>query len=519
MSKKLFNILSVCILSIGILHGLITIPELSITGDEADHLNYAARFVKGHPEKVRPFDDASTMPISALNMLPRMIEQVISPGLKKNDGGVSDIFFGRYVTLFVSLLTGVFILIWSTEMYGRLAGLFSLFLFVFCPNLSAHSVLVTTDAYSALFTIMSAYFFWRLVQKANYANVFLFALALGLAQIAKQSLTHLFIIYVLLYFILRWKETSLWKRLRQDVPKMAFATLVIVAVINIGFQFQKTGMPLKEYNFRSSFFSGVQRNFSFFGSVPLPLPKPYVQGLDLTKNIDEMGGGRPESSPNIYLLGQQKAGDGFWYYYFVVLFFKTPIPVLIFSFLLFASFGRNHKNFCKNEFISLFIIGYLLIYFDFFYKSQVGIRHIIMVFPLLYVLLGRLLQWFENKILFSVLLLYSVVSFYYYFPNLIAYTNEFVLPKRNAYKFMADSNIDYRQSYFWLQRYLKEHPTVRLATHEPVAGKVIVNVNDYLDLNNEHKFRWLQHFEPVAQIQHSYLLFNVTEKDLKTIRN
>src|SRR5574337_565980 len=104
---------------------------------------------------------------------------------------------------------------------------------------------------------------------------------------------------------------------------------------------------------------------------------------------------------------------------------------------------------------------------------------------------------------------YAIISFYYYFPNLIAYTNELVLPKRNAYKIFADSNIDYRQSNFWLEKYLQEHPDVKSVPRIPQTGKFIIGINQYLDLNNEHKNDWIKNFKPIGQVQHSYLLFSI----------
>ncbi len=71
------------------------------------------------------------MPITALNTLPRIIEQTIHPGLKKNDNGASDIINGRYITLLLSIFIGVYILVWAKELYGEAAATFSLFLFVF----------------------------------------------------------------------------------------------------------------------------------------------------------------------------------------------------------------------------------------------------------------------------------------------------------------------------------------------------------------------------------------------------
>jgi EAL domain-containing protein (putative c-di-GMP-specific phosphodiesterase class I) len=84
---------------------------------------------------------------------------------------------------------------------------------------------------------------------------------------------------------------------------------------------------------------------------------------------------------------------------------------------------------------------------------------------------------------------------------------------------MADSNIDFRQGYFFAKKFLDRHSDVHWAVKKPQAGKFIININEYLDLENKHTYKWLQNFSPVKQVQHSYLLFEITENDLKNIKN
>src|SRR4029079_17177204 len=110
--KKYHKWFVAVLLVVYVINGLLYIPRPSITFDEGDHYNYAVRFVKGHPEKVRPFDDASAMPISALNTLPRVMKQFLQPGFHRNDDGSSDIINGRYVTLLVSTLIGLYVFLW-----------------------------------------------------------------------------------------------------------------------------------------------------------------------------------------------------------------------------------------------------------------------------------------------------------------------------------------------------------------------------------------------------------------------
>lgn len=518
MSKRNYYIIAALLLTVYFINGIIAIPRLSLTFDEQDHYSYAIRVAQMHPEKIYPYDDASTMPVSALNALPRAIEQLFDPTLKRTDGGQHDVFAGRYISLIICSLIGLFILHCSTQLYGKPAGLFSLFLFAFCPNLNGHAILVATDAFSALFTLTSAWYFRQMLLDTRWRNVLLFAVHLGLAQLVKQSLSHLFIIYSILFIVYAFKSTfkESWARV---LLKVVGAIAMVLLVINIGFLFLKTGQSLNQYHFTSAFFQSLQHELSWMGSIPLPVPEPYLSGLDLTKHIDEIGPGRPESSDSAYILGQTKAGAGFWYYYIVALFFKTPIPVLIISILALFR-GQRLKDRVSSSFIFLFVIGWFFIYFSFFYRSQVGIRHILMVFPLLYVLLGSIADWlFRRRVVVIILAAYSVITYYIYYPNLIAYTNEFIIPKKEAYKKLADSNLDYGQSHFLLLDYIKKHPDVRIADSIPGVGKQVLSVNRYLDLDNSHRYQWLRPFRPIGQVAYSYLLFDISEADLTGVKS
>ena len=131
--RKIFshNVLRTLLFAIFLINGLIYIPTQSITGDEGDHYNYAVRFVKGHPEKTKPFDDASTMPLTAVNTIPRIIQQLIYPGLSRSDNGETDIIHGRYFTLLLSVFIGLIVYRWARDLYGNNAALLSLFFFTF----------------------------------------------------------------------------------------------------------------------------------------------------------------------------------------------------------------------------------------------------------------------------------------------------------------------------------------------------------------------------------------------------
>ncbi|HEV8507448.1 MAG TPA: glycosyltransferase family 39 protein, partial [Chitinophagaceae bacterium] len=451
--------------------------------------------------------------------LPRIIQQVVEPGFHREDNGSSDIINGRYITLLISTFIGLYVYLWARNLYGRSADLFSLFLFVFCPNIAAHASLVTTDAYSVLCTIASLYHYWKYSREGSRGQLIFFSIALAIAQLSKQSLTFLYPLFVLL-FLIQLVISREAINVKSLITNFIIIIFVQIMVLNIGFQFKQTGKPLREYAFKSKFFNSVTNRSSFLKDIPLPLPSPYLYGLDYTKNIDEMGTGHRESSPKAYILGQAKEGKGFWYYYFISLLFKTPVPLLIsFILSLFLAFKKEMNSGYLDTLVLLFPVLFFLIYFDFFYNSQVGLRHIIMIFPLIQVFCGNLIKGLPDKKWkgFSVLGLtcYSISTFYYFFPSLLPYTNELITDKKMAYKIVGSANLDYNQASESLTRYLRQNRNVEYAPSVPRAGKFIISTNDLLELTSQNGYDWLRNnFKPTDHLQFTYLIFDISKQDL-----
>lgn len=493
-----------------LINGLIAIPRNSVTYDEMDHWSYGKRILMRKTDKIFPFDDASAMPISGINAIPRAVQQLSNPGLLKTDGGFSDIMNGRYVTLIVCLLTGFFIYTWSKQLFGEKGGILSLFLFVFCPNLNGHAILLTTDAYTALFTISTAYYYWKFIKNSGWKYFLAFSISLAFAQIAKYSMIHLYVFLAIVSIFVLIKRKTIFTGSGRNFARLIVLKVIIIFIINLGFIFNHTGKRLDELKMTSQTFTNLQN--SFIGSIPLPVPEPYIVGLDQTTYMNELGAGNPNVSGANYLLGEKRTATGFWYYYLVVFLFKTPLTALL---LLIAAiiflFVRKKKEGHPNT--MLFLLGLVFYFFfvlGFQNNVQIGIRHVLMVYPLLYVLGGFivLLPFYQKraKLFSSLAIIYSLATYYYFFPNLISYSNELIPIKKDAYKVMADSNLDFGQGWYALEKYLKSHPEVRVIGTKPEQGKFVIGVNDYLDLNGDHKYSWVYDVKPDEQIDHCFLL-------------
>jgi 4-amino-4-deoxy-L-arabinose transferase-like glycosyltransferase len=474
--------------------------------------------LKGDPARTNPEKDNSKMPVSVLNAIPRAVEQIFYKDLSKNDYGVSDTIKGRYITLLFSVLIILLVFTWSRKLYGINAGLFAAFLFVCCPNNMANAVLVTTDTYSVFFLLATMYFLWLFCNSKSNRHFIWFAVMLALSQLVKQSLFHLYILapLCLLVYAVLMKEKIKWAGLFKSI---LITVTISWVVINAGFIFWHMNMRLGDYHFMSSLFQKLQSLLP--GWLPVPLSESFVTGLDQAKYYDQLGGGYVQSSfANVTILDKSSTGGSFWYYYLVSIFFKTPITFFILiGWAKYAWFKKTTcRGFIQNEFFLLAPVVYFLVLMSFFYNTQCGIRHMIFIYPLMFIFSGSLFKYATGKrdqLIILALSLFLLVSVSKYFNNYYPYTNEFIGHKETAYKYVGAGNLNFTQAEYLVDDYLQQHPGIKRAPEQPQSGKFILVIDSYLDIWNTGKYQWLRKLKPVGEVHYSYLLFDVKQKDIE----
>src|SRR5262249_25873784 len=443
---------------------------------------------------------------------------------------------GRYATIALSLVLALYVLKWSYELYGRNGALLSLSLYVFDPNLLAHGQLVTADLPAALLTTMALYHFWHFLMLGGKQRALLSAVTLGLSQLAKYSCVYLYPIFLAIAAIYcrfrpaaeverpgRWHSLA-WSLRHWFIVIVLFAAVSIVT-INLGFDFSGTGTPLSRYTLKDPFFEKLQA-MPIIGNLPLPLPVPYVQGLDLIKFEARMG----QAWGNIYMAGKLRINHhdgtlrGFPGYYFYAAFFKVPIAKqIIFWVALFGYFSRRGQPAARalrrEEVFLLIPILVYWIYFNFFFNTQIGIRHVLPVLSLATIFCGRFLTPPESKLrryTALILVVWAATSTLSYYPHFISYFNEFVPDRKLAYRHLADSNLDWRGNEWYLRDYIRHHSGVIVDPRKPQAGRIIVPVNALVGVNRDpEEYRWLrEHFTPVDHIAYSYLVYDVPKEML-----
>jgi 4-amino-4-deoxy-L-arabinose transferase-like glycosyltransferase len=253
----------------------------------------------------------------------------LNPALNKNDEGVADIMMGRYISLFFSLFTIIILYRWGSELYGTASGLVAAFLYSFCPNSLANASFVSTDGYSVLMLLLTLYLFWKWIHNRKMRTFVLLSIVIAFSQLVKQSLFHLYVMLPLLtVFTLIFVRSSV-PRISKPLLHLTIFIVINFLVINLGYYFYHSFQPLGKYHFMSDLFIGVQNILP--SVIPVPLPSPFIEGLDMAKYYDQIGGGIAgvSSFGKVTIMGQEATGGSFWYYYIVTIFFKTPIAILI----------------------------------------------------------------------------------------------------------------------------------------------------------------------------------------------
>jgi hypothetical protein len=356
----------------------------------------------------------------------------------------------------------------------------------------------------------------------------LFSFAVALAQISKFSMIFLYILVPML--ILTRYFFGLSKNEKQQHSSLLLLGIFIfinIFFIDAAHLFYQVFLPLREYNFRSTTFLHLQK---IFGFLPVPFSSSYIKSMDAVMFFDEIGNGTPISiNGPTYILGKYTS-FGVWYFYFVTLFYKVPIATLgiWFCSLVIVIKKFSKLSFFKNEFYLLLPVIFYLVYLNFFYNMQLGVRHILIIFPPLFIFSGFFYSWLcsnEKKWILILLLAYQLISVGLYLPHFLPYTNEFILDKKMAYRKIGDTNLSYEEGGYFLKSYLEKNKDAVFMPDSIMPGKIVLEANRLLGFfsggKNEYTFKyiWAKDLIPVGHIHSEYLIYHITPKMADSLKN
>ncbi|MBI1388391.1 MAG: phospholipid carrier-dependent glycosyltransferase [bacterium] len=426
-------------------------------------------------------------------------------------GGENDpwrlLFWARLPVMLLSCGLAALIFIWARELYGDAGGLLSLGLYCLSPNLLAHARLATLDLGLCFFTVLALYAAYRYRLKPSLQRAALTGLALGLALGSKA--TALLLVPVVFLWMLRPAAES-------GNDSLALRTRWLNAAAALGV-------------------AAVLLRLMYFG-------QPFYY-IDTLKNVfykslhtGEAGveiPGMPHLNYAFYLLGEYSTSGWPWYYLAAMLF-KTPLAAFAALAAILLAGRRRWIDSADGLIVGTFA---LILIASAFNRVNIGLRHILPVYALLYLVLGRAADLWRGRGLkaFCVALaLWFIAASAFIYPDYLSYFNELAGGPGGGRLILDDSNLDWGQDLARVKSLAERHPgeTVYIATNwmfdpaaygfsaerlrdeqiaSPPRGLVAVGehwlIRHRINRRSPDYFDWLEKYEPIGEIGHSILVY------------
>ena len=449
------------------------------------------------------------------------------------------LLWGRSSTMLLTLLLGAVIALWTRRHFGPGPALGALALFALDPNFIAYGRYTTTDLYGVSFQFFAILAWaWFLTSKRAALPLLVTGLLAGLAMAAKHSSIFLFGLFPLLYCIRWWQapRPRALLRLAAALAAVGLLTALTVAAVYwpVSWKILLRGTtPLAE---AAAGDTPVDQTFRTLGQV-LHLPAhPYLMGFYWLAKSNEAG------IPT-YLLGQT-ALFGWWYFFPVAFAVKTPTGLLLGLAACFvvlvrlAPRSRLVEALRRLDFAWIAIAVPPAVYFGLCFLSDInsGIRHLMLIYPFLFILLAAILVGQAHRRLMAVVTLLVAIESVLIYPHYLAFFN---LPSggpASGAKYLVDSSLDWGQDLKKLRAYLDTLGVddIYLAYHgmgDPAYYGIRwrfaperLDAEQQRELNavvavsatylkglyvGEDSYDWLGEHEPVARIGYSIYVYDL----------
>ncbi len=476
----------VCLLMVFLLLSFTSMREKNATFDEGTHIPAAYTYVAYGDFRLNP----EHPPLSKL--LAGFAQRLLAPKVELTDAAWEKgeqwefgakylyswndadrlVFAARTPGVLLAAVMGLLLFFAARSLYGWKAGCLALTLWVINPDVLAHAQLVTTDLPVASFLFLGVFCYFRSLQKLTVVNMLLLGLAVGGCLITKFSGLLIFPMLLLVGTVFVFSQhpsqillgntgrilASYKEKAVLALGLIVAAGVMSLAVIWASYGFHAKLSPQETVSNRIDWQHYWAKEKLTTEVVKLShtlhlLPEAYIYGFLVML----------ESSENrlAYLLGEA-SGTGWWYYFLVTFFVKTPIPLILFIVLGFVVWKKYGAGFVTEAMLLIPAGLYWLIALT--ASLNIGHRHLLPIYPFLIVFAAKIAQGFSwpkpsrEAIFCGVLLAWNLIGTLLIYPHFLSYFNEIAGGPKHGYNILADSNIDWGQDLKALGEYRRAHP-------------------------------------------------------------
>lgn len=372
---------------------------------------------------------------------------------------------GRTVTMALTALLGLALAWWTRRRFGALAALIALALYALDPNITAHGRYVTTDLPLTL-TVFAACLAWVWHLESGRKRALAAAAALaGLAAGCKFSglfVPAAFGVLSLAYWSAR-RPARFWRRLPASFAAVFLGGYLVLAALywpefRRFFPMTRTqrtalGLPALRHAVDQSSPLGV--------AIATVGPKLGLVANSFWSGLGDFAA-HNRAGHESYLLGRRST-HGWWYYLPAAFVVKTPVAAL--AALLIALALARRASLGWNIWL-LLLPPATYVALAVHSHINLGLRHLLPVYPFLYVLAGavlaRALEQRWRLALLPGLALALAFEWGAIYPHYLAFFNFAAGGPEQGPSYLVDSNIDWGQDVLHLKRWMEANGVRRV---------------------------------------------------------
>jgi hypothetical protein len=332
--------------------------------------------------------------------------------------------------------------LWARYLISPAAGLIAALLFASTPAVLAHAGLATTDMAVTAMLPAALYALTCFLDLPSAPRTILLGIAIALGLLSKYSFIVYFPIAALVLIIVRR---------RCPLLKLMAAAAIAAFLVWATFRFTFTSLQAADPR-AADMCAEVFHAPRLATAFRLPAPD-YVNGFIEVARHDRHG-------HRAFLFGEMRDGGGWWYYFPVALFFKTPIPLLL---LAVAGIGML---IARRKFdIPLIALAILAVAMT--SHINIGIRHLLPIYaPLAVAAAFAVAELRRFRALSITLIAWLLIGIGIAHPDYLPWFNGCV--GSHPETILNDSNLDWGQDVLRLVRTSRTlkipHLTTSLAT-------------------------------------------------------
>lgn len=491
-----------------------TYPVFSQTIDEPVHIGagfewlttpYGSAFDPEHPPLARALFGLDTW-LHGVRLAPRAGDLRVDVGnalLYRDAHYVRNLAAARAGNLPFFLLALAAVGLWTRRLFGDVEALVAMALFGTLPPILAHAGLATTDMAVTAFVALALYALATWLDAPTWPRTLLLGTTVGLGLLTKFSFA--------LYFALGALVVLLFARKKMPSRLLA-AALLAALLVWAGYKFDVGTLAEAR---QTTYPPSAHVTSGALAHIPIPAPY-FFAGLEFVRWHAQQG--HPA-----FLLGDV-SDTGWWYYFPVVWFFKSPLPFVLLSLGGVAWLLGRRKN---REAAAVALAPLVMLLPTMTGGIDIGIRHILPLYPFLTIAAAHALValWRRRRVAAVVLAGWLAIETTLAHPDYLAWFNE--LAGSHPERIANDSNLDWGQDLLRLANVAqREHLTplylayfgsadphrhlaefAPLPPNTPVHGWVAISEMN-LALNPD-LFGWLETREPVGRVGKSIRLYRI----------